>query len=583
MAVCAYVLATSLNFNNRVPTLTNECCRLPDFGSDDRITMTVTRMHTHSARIGRNQPCPCGSGKKYKRCHGSISVPPVSGERIREVSLAAEAQRIQRERQQGLGRPIISTELNGTRFVAIKGRLVSSVNWKTFHDFLGDYIRTVLGPEWGNAELKKPLGERHPILLWYHHLCLLQRKFITTPGKVHNAAMTGAAAAYLGLAYDLYALDHNAELQERLVARLKNRNGFPGARYEAFVAAAMIRAGFDLKFENEQDRSSTHCEFTATSKATGRKFSVEAKHREADERSHTPTGRFRIGKRLQKALRKKADFERVVFLDINVPDHAGGNEIPDYLRKALTHLRRFEGRRMAGAPLPPAYLLITNFPFHHDLDGNAFRSSIMAEGFQIPDFKVDGAFPNLRRALQAREAHADMHRLVQSISAHTHVPSTFHGEIPEFAFGEAERRFIIGQQYLVKDKEGVERPAKLTTATVSESEKAVYCAFAFDTGESEVHTSPMSDTELQAYGQHPDTFFGIRQPPSRKVTSPLELYDFFFEAYRKTPKKRLLELIADASNLEHNKTLSQRDLASLYSERCVYAMLARQPIMRITK
>lgn len=22
------------------------------------------------ARVGANQPCPCGSGKKYKRCHG---------------------------------------------------------------------------------------------------------------------------------------------------------------------------------------------------------------------------------------------------------------------------------------------------------------------------------------------------------------------------------------------------------------------------------------------------------------------------------------------------------------------------------
>ncbi|MYH32847.1 MAG: hypothetical protein F4133_03455, partial [Gammaproteobacteria bacterium] len=24
-------------------------------------------------RVGRNDPCPCGSGKKYKRCHGAIS------------------------------------------------------------------------------------------------------------------------------------------------------------------------------------------------------------------------------------------------------------------------------------------------------------------------------------------------------------------------------------------------------------------------------------------------------------------------------------------------------------------------------
>ncbi|MXX53755.1 MAG: hypothetical protein F4Z35_07495 [Dehalococcoidia bacterium] len=23
-----------------------------------------------SGKVGRNKPCPCGSGKKYKRCHG---------------------------------------------------------------------------------------------------------------------------------------------------------------------------------------------------------------------------------------------------------------------------------------------------------------------------------------------------------------------------------------------------------------------------------------------------------------------------------------------------------------------------------
>jgi preprotein translocase subunit SecA len=24
-------------------------------------------------RVGRNDPCPCGSGKKYKNCHGKLS------------------------------------------------------------------------------------------------------------------------------------------------------------------------------------------------------------------------------------------------------------------------------------------------------------------------------------------------------------------------------------------------------------------------------------------------------------------------------------------------------------------------------
>jgi preprotein translocase subunit SecA len=25
------------------------------------------------ARVGRNDPCPCGSGKKYKHCHGKLA------------------------------------------------------------------------------------------------------------------------------------------------------------------------------------------------------------------------------------------------------------------------------------------------------------------------------------------------------------------------------------------------------------------------------------------------------------------------------------------------------------------------------
>ena len=23
-------------------------------------------------KVGRNEPCPCGSGKKYKQCHGKL-------------------------------------------------------------------------------------------------------------------------------------------------------------------------------------------------------------------------------------------------------------------------------------------------------------------------------------------------------------------------------------------------------------------------------------------------------------------------------------------------------------------------------
>jgi hypothetical protein len=27
----------------------------------------------NAPKVGRNDPCPCGNGKKYKKCHGSVA------------------------------------------------------------------------------------------------------------------------------------------------------------------------------------------------------------------------------------------------------------------------------------------------------------------------------------------------------------------------------------------------------------------------------------------------------------------------------------------------------------------------------
>jgi preprotein translocase subunit SecA len=37
-------------------------------GGDDAVVKTVRR---DEPKVGRNDPCPCGSGKKYKKCHGA--------------------------------------------------------------------------------------------------------------------------------------------------------------------------------------------------------------------------------------------------------------------------------------------------------------------------------------------------------------------------------------------------------------------------------------------------------------------------------------------------------------------------------
>ena len=70
--------------------------------------------------------------------------------------------------------------------------------------------------------------------------------------------------AYTALAYDLYTLDHQALLQTKLVKRLKVKEQFQGARYEIYVSAAFVRAGFEMNLEDENDSTTTHCEFTAT-------------------------------------------------------------------------------------------------------------------------------------------------------------------------------------------------------------------------------------------------------------------------------------------------------------------------------
>jgi preprotein translocase subunit SecA len=39
-------------------------------GGGDGSSTTKTASNPYK-NVGRNDPCPCGSGKKYKKCHGA--------------------------------------------------------------------------------------------------------------------------------------------------------------------------------------------------------------------------------------------------------------------------------------------------------------------------------------------------------------------------------------------------------------------------------------------------------------------------------------------------------------------------------
>lgn len=124
---------------------------------------------------------------------------------------------------------------------------------------------------------------------------------------------------------------------------------------------------------------------------------------------------------------------------------------------------------------------------------------------------------------------------------------------------------IVGERYQVPDADGAAVAATLVDALAMPSERRMYGIYEKATGGQIICHSPMTEEEARAYGEHPDTFFGVvkKQGPAR---TPLELFDFFFESYGRLPKDKLLKLMASRPDIRELQALTQRDLAEIYCE-----------------
>jgi len=181
----------------------------------------------------------------------------------------------------------------------------------------------------------------------------------------------GPAASLIHLGYDLYTLRHNAELQEELVRRLKHRDLFQGARYEALAAATFVRAGFDIVFEDERDPSGRHPEFIATHKLTGQKIALEAKSRhwsgvlgfegDAPEPDVTNPDVRRL---VNGALRKNPKYPYVVFVDLNLPPLGGSPDQKPWFDR-ITRLAKRLSNSPDGSPRKFTLLVFSNFSYHY--------------------------------------------------------------------------------------------------------------------------------------------------------------------------------------------------------------------------
>jgi hypothetical protein len=351
------------------------------------------------------------------------------------------------------------------------------------------------------------------------------------------------------------------ELQERLVARLKDIQQFQGAYYELVVANCLLRAGFELELEDEQDQSRKHCEFAARSKQTGKKYWIEAKMRSVagvlgkstsdSTRSSDPTSRMTV--HLREALAKPADDERMIFIDLNA--EPTGNDVPSWLDKAV---KRLESREVNLGEGQAAYVFVTNMAFHWVPNAASPQRELLAHGLGISDFGKPGMV-RLSTSYRQKQKHIDAHRVIDAFKTFPQIPETFDGQPQSDALRSRDKeRIRIGETYNFTDVDGGVT-GTVTSAIANEVERKAYIAIATSSGQGMILTEEMSDAEIEDYKKYGEAFFG-GEKRHHKSKDIFELYEFLVNCYSKSSKEQLIELAADFPHLEELKNLDHGDL-----------------------
>ena len=329
------------------------------------------------SKVGRNDPCPCGSGKKYKKCClikiAYVDPTPPNDKELDGV--------------------IPGEVVPGTKKLILKSYVWKGHRWRiiwnvmhyrplneTFHDFLLHMLRWALGKEWLEAQAKLPPDGQHAVFKWLGSF----KDLANSPLRIAKGAYvpSGPMRATLSLAYDLYYLQLVNKLPDSLVERLRDMKAFQGARYEIAIAATFARADFDIELLDEKVKKEKHCEFIAKHKRTSTEVYVEAKSRVRQGVLNQP-GSFDEAKHVkgdvrglyQSALTQApTDKPFLIFIDANLPtdnlparDNPAINRIPfdkiPWMVEIESMLKddwAIEGRGNA----PESAVIITNFAPH---------------------------------------------------------------------------------------------------------------------------------------------------------------------------------------------------------------------------
>ena len=367
-------------------------------------------------KVPRNAPCPCGSGRKYKQCCLGANLAGRPSPRVLAELRRIQAAEAERRDQFGLTRPVISMEFQGQKMMAVGSRIFYSPTWRTFVDFLLDYLPAVVGVEWMKAEAGRAPADRHPLLQLRSDFCVASQASTPGPDGLRGGVPSGPVAAYVNLAYDLYLLEHHQALQSLVVERMRDPNLYEAARYELFVAATCVRAGFKIEHEDETDRTRKHPEFIAVDELSDQRVAVEAKRRHRPVAVDRPQGRppkADVGRLLGNALRKEPDLPYVVFIDLNLPpvdapDGADPARVVTQVQASILRVAPEKGgrhgfnmlvftnrpHRYVGPyqrdPTPWHYVVETRLPTHPLAPGYLQRIETAVQQYgRIPDLRFD--------------------------------------------------------------------------------------------------------------------------------------------------------------------------------------------------
>ena len=290
-------------------------------------------------------------------------------------------------------------------------------------------MREKLDIAWGTAELQKQYAERHPLLQWHEDNATRwkQVRKDIPDGIPHESSPTGPMIALYSTAYDLFTCANNWRLDKKLLARLKNKDQFQGARYELFTRAFFLRGGFTIHLEDEDDRTEGHCEFTATSRRFGQSYSVEAKSRhrsgllgQPGTRESEESIQLDFGALLSDALAKPAKHVRIVLIDANLPASDHAQLVPHWFDRLKRMVERKERQTLSdGSKLPACYLVVTNRPYHYGpADAESPNARVVIAGFNIPGYRE---LPREQQWLQ----HPVVGELVRASTLNSPIPVNF--------------------------------------------------------------------------------------------------------------------------------------------------------------